>query len=178
MTWALVVVDGLQWQGVSAVGQAARVSERIQALVRGFSEAGEKVFHVENALERADLSASPGKGQQVLRRYGTDAFAGSGLARQLREAGVHSIVLCGTGTDSAIDATAKRALANGFDLILASDAHLAFDRGALRAESIVEHYNSVLAELVTPGQVIEVLPTAELLAVLRDEPAMPAAVGW
>lgn len=172
MTWALVVVDGLQLQAAAASGPAGRIAERMAALRRGFADAGELVIHVEKALEP---SASAPAG--CLYRYGTDAFAGSGLAQRLREAGVSCIVLCGVGTDTAIDASAKRALANGFDLILASDAHLAFDRPPLRADAIVSHHNQVLAELLTPGQVIEVLPSAEVLAILHDEPALPAVVG-
>ncbi|GAB3250898.1 cysteine hydrolase family protein [Chitinimonas naiadis] len=172
MAWALVVVES---QEVPDTPLANGINERIAALFTGFSQSGERVYRVGNALDSYRPPQDDGRAQCLL-RYGADAFAGSGLARHLRNAGISSVVLCGNCTDGTVMATARRTLAHGFDLIMASDAHLAADRDLIRAEQIIEHYNQIMADWISPGRVIEVLPSDELLAILRDEPALPLAM--
>ncbi|WP_269532214.1 isochorismatase family protein [Chitinimonas sp. BJYL2] len=176
MTWALVVVDmqGKLQQDNSAL--ARQVGAKVDRLIEAFESAGEAIYRVENALDARPLL--PGSTRQTLYRYGTDAFTGSGLSSRLRSDGVNCIVLCGAGTDTVIDTTAKRALASGFDVLLVSDAHLAHARGDLSAETIVTYHNALLADWVTPGQIIEVLPAEDILAILSESPMLPAAVGW
>ncbi|MDN3575256.1 isochorismatase family protein [Chitinimonas viridis] len=170
MTWALLVVDGQH----AAISQP--VLGRIQQLERAFRQTGERVYQVESMAVDQLAPLSPVGG--TLYRCGTDAFSGSGLQRHLQDAGISCLVICGSGSDSAIDASVRSALYRGFDVIVASDAHQAYPRGSLSAQVIAEHHNQLLAELVIPGRVLEVLPSDEIIDIVRDEPVLAQAVGW
>lgn len=170
MTWALLVIDRQMWPTNVESTAAKQVALHQQRLLDGFRVAGEPVFFIERAAEHVLLGGQPSANREMVYRCGSDAFSGTTLQRRLRDKRVNCVVICGVGTDTAIEASVRSALYLGFDVLVASDAHLAFDRPKLDAALITEHHNQLMAELVVAGQVIEVLPTQDILAILQDEP--------
>ena len=56
-----------------------------------------------------------------LRKSATDSFFRTNLAKLLTERGVDTLVVTGAATDYCVDATARSALSQGFDVILVED---------------------------------------------------------
>jgi aminoglycoside 6'-N-acetyltransferase len=86
---------------------------------------------------------APGAGECVVQKTHCDAFGGTGLERQLRDAGVERIVVCGLVTEGCVDTTIRRAFGLGFQVEVASDGHSTTDGAILPAEQIIKHHNEV-----------------------------------
>jgi nicotinamidase-related amidase len=104
----------------------------------------------------------------VVRKRSVDPFVGTQLARLLAEHGVTEVVVAGYASEYCVDSTCRSALAHGYDVVLAADAHSTFERGAaaetggLSAAQAIAHHNWVLATLKFHGRTLTVLPTAEI----------------
>ncbi|SEI59697.1 isochorismatase family protein [Frateuria terrea] len=84
-----------------------------------------------------------------------DAFADTPLHALLEARGVRRLVIAGAQTDYCIRTTAQRAAAEGYAVVLASDAHTTtaaeFGGVMLSGEQIVAHTNGYFAGLRYPG---------------------------
>ncbi|RKR06396.1 nicotinamidase-related amidase [Kushneria sinocarnis] len=151
------------------------VINRINALAAGMRAQGSPVIHLqfdgapESAMaplhagwqllppiERPDMD-------RVIRRDASDAFLGTALAESLREAGVTRLLLTGHATELAVDTTLRAALSHGFDVVAVADAHTTCDRGALSADTIIDHHQQIWTRLASPAAHLELLSTATLL---------------
>ncbi|MEV7692256.1 isochorismatase family cysteine hydrolase [Microbacterium sp. NPDC089189] len=65
---------------------------------------------------------APLEGEPIVRRAAWSAFAGTDLARRLRDAGVETLVIVGLATPFGIESTARSAYDLGFSVIVPSDA--------------------------------------------------------
>ncbi len=74
-----------------------------------------------------------------------DAFTEPTLGAWLKEIGAESVILLGAQTDHCVAATAKGALAHGFAVTIASDAHSTWDWGGETAEQIIVRHNASFA---------------------------------
>jgi nicotinamidase-related amidase len=74
-----------------------------------------------------------------------DAFSQSQLAGWLRSHGVGRLVLLGAQTDQCVRETVNGALANGFAVIVASDAHGTWDWAGETAAQIIKRHNALYA---------------------------------
>ena len=66
-------------------------------------------------------------------------------------------------TEYCVDTTCRRAVSLGYDVTLASDAHLTRDNGVLTAGNIIAHHNFVLHEFGAGDHVVKVEPTDEIV---------------
>ena len=73
----------------------------------------------------------------------------------LAERGIRRLVLAGMQTEYCIDTTTRRARSLGYEVVLAADAHSTYP-GALPAEQVIAHHNSVLKAFA------DVRPAAEI----------------
>ncbi|WP_025111462.1 cysteine hydrolase family protein [Pseudomonas sp. H1h] len=73
-----------------------------------------------------------------------NAFHGTGLAQQLKAAGIEDLYLVGMKTQYCIDATCRAAADLGFKPVLVADAHTCMDTPVLPAKAIIEHHNATL----------------------------------
>ena len=84
-----------------------------------------------------------------------DAFADTPLRALLQERGVRRLVIAGAQSDYRIRTTAQRAAAEGYIVVLASDAHTTtaseFHGVALQGEQIVAHTNRYFSGLRYPA---------------------------
>jgi len=66
-------------------------------------------------------------------------------------------------TEYCVDTTCRRATSLGYNVTLASDAHLTSDSEVLTAANIIAHHNFVLDGFGAGKQVIVVRPTDQIV---------------
>lgn len=174
---ALIIVD-LQKGIVSlpAVHSIDGVIERSRSLADAFRERGLPVALVNVA------GGAPGRTEQPrqmgslpdgwtdlipeLNRQPSDiavtkrtwgAFASTDLETQLKARGVTQVVIAGVATGTGVEATARQAYENGFNVTLAIDAMS--DRRAEVHDYSIKHVFPRLGETGTAEEIIGLLPT-------------------
>lgn len=166
MTTALLIIDvqTVLCRGQYAAFDIDRVLERINALSTQARDAGVPVIFVQHEEEGDLLSfASPGwqldRGLSVLpgdlrvRKQGSDAFHQTDLHALLQARGVRHLVACGLQSEFCVDSTVRRAMALGFSVTVAGDAHSTLDNTVLSAAQISAHHNATWGNLSSyPGQ--------------------------
>lgn len=143
MNAALVLIDvqdGFKdpfWGKRNNPGAEAAVAR----LLAGWRKAGRPVFHVQH-LSRSPASplrpgqpgvelmteARPVPGEPVIQKHVNSAFIGTDLEARLRAAGLTKLVMAGYCTDHCVSTSARMAANLGFEVTLAEDACVAFDR--------------------------------------------------
>lgn len=169
MSTALLLVDAQ----VNMFDPAARlydregVLDRLRVLLAEARREGSLVVHVQNdgPAGEVDEPGTPGwhihpalapvSGELAVRKTTPDAFASTELERDLRRHGVTHLVVAGMQTDFCVGATCHGALARGFQLTLAGDAHSTFD-GRIPAVDAIARLNRSL------GAIAEVCPAASV----------------
>lgn len=97
-----------------------------------------------------------------------DAFYQTSLADELAKIKAAHITICGCATDYCVDTTIKVAASNGYKVTVAADAHTTANRGPLKAEQLIQHYNEVWENLIIPGNDVRVKSTQEILQEWRE----------
>jgi len=90
-------------------------------------------------------------GDVAIRKTTGDAFYGTDLERQLRSAGVRSLILGGYATEFCVDSTLRNATSKGFEVIVLADAHTTNDAPLLKAATIRQYFNWVWSESSSGG---------------------------
>lgn len=177
---ALLVVDMQRgaFDGVRGppIDNADRLVSQVRALVDAARAAGRPVLFVQHDDAPGELfeTGTPGwelhealvprSSEPVIRKRIPDSFAGTPLGARLAERGVAEVAICGLQSEFCIAATAKAALALGYSVVVASDAHATWPSGDQAAAAISDETNRSLREL---GARLE--PTASLVeALARD----------
>ncbi len=88
-----------------------------------------------------------------------DAFSQPALETWLRERAIGDVVLLGAQTNECVQATVTGALARGFNVTVAADAHGTWDWDGETAPQIIARHNGMFADAGA-----KVLTTAELVA--------------
>ena len=175
MTTALLVIDlqRAMCSGEYAMADIDAVTDRINTLAEQARAAGAPVVLIQHEEAEGPLQADA-EGWQLserlaarpadvrVRKTTPDSFHGTELQRLLEQRGVNRLVLCGLQSDFCVDSTARRALALGYPVVLAADAHATMDNGVLSAAQIVAHHNATLANMSSFGPRVEVKPAAEI----------------
>jgi nicotinamidase-related amidase len=89
----------------------------------------------------------------VIDKTGASIFDGTNLAAQLKAVGIRRLILAGASTDDGIAASCREAMARGFEVVLASDAHTMRARDA---EARIARHNAALsgpARVLQAGEV-------------------------
>jgi nicotinamidase-related amidase len=163
MAAALLVID-LQVGVLEGCFDAKGVVARAGVLVERARVAGVPVVWVQHVDEDLRHGTSawqladglvPAPDELRVDKIYCDAFADTPLRALLEKRGVRRLVVAGAQTDYCIRTTAQRAAAEGYSVVLASDAHTttAAEVGsvALSGEQIVAHTNRYFAGLRYPG---------------------------
>lgn len=138
---ALIVVDVQTAfvSGADAVPGAAQLLDRVGVLLDRARAADAVVVHLQNdGPPGADdepgtpgwelyLPVKPGPREHVLRKPRDDGFDATPLGEILVSAGVRSLVICGLMSEMCVHATAKTALARGYQVVVPYDAHATYD---------------------------------------------------
>jgi len=158
----LLIVDAQvnQFEPPMAVHDGPVILTRLKSLVARARAANVPVAFIQNDGGEADpdLPGTPGwalhpellpqGGEKVYRKTTTDSFHETGLLEDLRAAGVTDLVIAGMQSNYCIDATTRRAVSEGFNVTLVSDAHSTFSFSEVPAEQMIGDINATLSPLV------------------------------
>ena len=136
---ALLVVDvQVGWvEGPAAVRDAERLMKVLEDHIAAARQADALVVFLQDVgdLDSTVPQGSPGRElalttepqDVIVPKEVDDGFVGTGLEALLREGGVTSIAVAGIQSEMCVAATSRGALARGFTVILARDAHSTHD---------------------------------------------------
>jgi nicotinamidase-related amidase len=175
---ALLVIDvqvGLI-EGADPVHDAEAVLGRIAGLIARARAAGVPVVYAQDkdvggvgSPEWAIHPAvAPAPGELVVGKAWADSFYETDLHDQLRSRGIGRLAVAGMKTNFCVDATCRRAVALGYDVVLAGDAHTTTDNRVLSAAQTIAYHNDLLwgfgeEDGFGAGKHwIEVMPAAEI----------------
>lgn len=149
------------------------VIARINALAVRAREAGAPVIFIQHEGKDGYLEqGTPGwqlhrdlhVGAQDLkvRKTATDSFHRTELQTVLERHGVDELVVCGMHTEFCVDTTIRRALALGYPVVLAADAHTSEGSAALSPAQVIAHHNDVLSNISSFGPRVRPVPAADV----------------
>jgi nicotinamidase-related amidase len=92
-------------------------------------------------------AVAPRDGEPIFEKTVGDAFAETNLAGWLRDQGTDEVILLGAQTDECVAATCRGALANGFAVTIAADAHSTWGWGGESAQQKIERHNALFESL-------------------------------
>ena len=105
---------------------------------------------------------APVEGDLVIHKRACDSFFETTLDSELVALGIKHLVVVGCRTQYCIDTTCRSAVARGYDVTLAGDAHMTVDTENLKAAQIVAHHNETLDELDAGSHIIRVKQSSEI----------------
>ena len=108
-------------------------------------------------------SVKPTDAEPVIRKRESDSFFETTLQQELGKRGITNLIIAGGMTEYCVDTTCRRATSLGYDVTLASDAHLTRDNGVFTAANIMAHHNFVLNDFGAGGHVVRVKPTDQIV---------------
>jgi nicotinamidase-related amidase len=168
---ALVVIDAQ----IGVVGEAYHhdeVLENIQLLLGRARSSGTPVLYVQHndpgfmksgmPLWQIHPAVTPREGEPVIQKESPDSFHETHLQEELEARGIKRLVITGGQTQFCVDTTVRRAVAAGYDVLLASDAHTTEDSETLPAEKIIEFYNETLNGFWAGERKVRVQPASEI----------------
>ncbi len=168
---ALVVID----VQVGVVGEAYHRDEvlaNIQQLLERARSSGTPVLYVQHN-EKSGMEpgmplwqilpeVTPHEGEPVIQKEAPDAFHATHLQAELAARGIKRLVITGGQTQYCIDTTTRRAVAQGYDVLLVSDAHTTEDSETWSAEQIIAFYNETLNGFWAGEHRVRVQPASEI----------------
>ncbi len=174
MTNALLIIDvqTALCRGEWAAYQADVMLSRINLLSAAARAVAAPVFLIQHEEDEGPLQyGAPGwqldAGLQTadsdirLRKTTPNSFLRTPLEAKLRARGISQLAVCGLQTEFCVDTTVRQALAAGFAVALAADAHSTID-AVLPATQVIAHHNRTLAYMNSYGVGMQVLSAAEL----------------
>jgi len=165
MVTALLVIDA-QTSLLASAWNADPVIKQINGVIFVAREAGAPVFFIRDRRVQPDASLALGVASaqhdlEIEKDY-CDAFLGTALKQELVSRGIERLVIAGLQTEYCIDTTCRRAISEGFDVVLVTDAHTTLDTAELPAREIVAHHTRVLGNLTAGSCRITVQSAAEI----------------
>ncbi|TVT83664.1 isochorismatase family protein [Acinetobacter colistiniresistens] len=136
---ALIVVDvqNAFVSGIDAVPESEQLIASISILLAKARSAHVPVIFLQNDGDEGAtdepfqtgwvLYFPPLSNEFVVRKYEDNGFDGTSLQKILNELKVKSLIICGVLSEMCVAATAREALALGYDVLLAHDAHATYD---------------------------------------------------
>jgi len=86
-----------------------------------------------------------------------DGFAGTSLLRELKKNKIETLLLAGVWTDMCVDATAKRAFSEGFNVIILKDLVSTIDERMNRHKAALEDFDKYYGFVRSSTEIIELL---------------------
>jgi nicotinamidase-related amidase len=151
------------------------VLPRITALLAKARASGTPVIHIQHdgtkghPLEthtkgwEIHPSLKPADDEKVIRKRESDSFFGTTLQQELEKGRIAHLVVAGAMTEYCVDTTCRRATSLGYDVTLASDAHLTRDNKVLPASKIIAHHNFALDGFGAGDHAVKVKATEEIV---------------
>ncbi len=105
---------------------------------------------------------APANGERVIRKRACDSFFETTLQEHINALGLKRLVVAGCRTQYCVDTTCRSAVARGYDVTLAGDAHMTVDTPTLTAAQIIAHHNETLDELDAGSHMIIVRKSSQI----------------
>jgi nicotinamidase-related amidase len=167
---ALIVIDAQ----IGVVGEAYHhdeVLENIRLLLDRARTSGTPVIYVQHnepemqpgmPMWPIHPTVAPRKGELVVQKESPDSFHETCLQEELAARGIKRLVITGGQTQICVDTTVRRAVAQGYDVLLASDAHTTESSETWPAEQIIAFANETLNGFQAGEHHVRVQPTSEI----------------
>lgn len=175
---ALLIIDmqeGL-FQGPAMPFDCRGVIRRINGLARAARAARVPVIWVQHEDAGRLRKGTPGwelaNGMKAeatdlrLSKSAPDAFYRTDLEALLKDRTIDTLIVCGMHSEFCVDTTCRRALALGWPVLLAQDAHSSAGNAVLQPEQIIAHHNATLTAISSFGPRVQAWPTEALLHAL------------
>ena len=175
---ALLILDMQQalCQGPGWPFDCRGVIRRLNALAHAARAAQVPVIWVQHEDERLLRVNTPGwqlaTGLEAeaadlrLSKTTPDAFHHTELQELLKARAIDTLIVGGMHTEFCVDTTCRRALALGWPVLLAQDAHTSAGNAVLPPEQIIAHHNATLTAIRSFGPRVQTWPTEALLHAL------------
>ncbi|MGZ3599456.1 MAG: cysteine hydrolase family protein [Ktedonobacterales bacterium] len=89
---------------------------------------------------------APHQGDPIVAKTMPDSYYETRLCDELTARGIKRLIIAGIQTDLCVDTTTRRAVSEGYDVTLVSDAHSTWNSGDLTAAQIIAHHNNILSD--------------------------------
>ena len=172
---ALLIIDVQQGlcEGAGAAFDGAGTITRINALSAAARAAGAPVVFIQHEAQNElrhgsrEWQLADGliaeSGDVRLRKATPDSFNQTELQALLNERRIDALVICGMHTEFCVDTTCRRAMALGWPVWLAADAHTSAGNAALSPQQVIAHHNVTLADISSFGPLTRAVPVAALI---------------
>lgn len=145
--------DGLKCDPIDS---GDRLLGRAAELIAAARAAGVPVLHVQHDEPQGVLvkdtpqwdlhpAVAPLPGETRVEKQAYSAFENTALDGLLRAAGVRRLLVCGLQSEVCVTHTSQAALALGYEVVLASDAHGTWPDARSSASEIIARQNAALA---------------------------------
>jgi nicotinamidase-related amidase/uncharacterized damage-inducible protein DinB len=172
-TTALLVIDVQQGlcEGEGAAWDCEGLFARINALSQGARAAGCPVIWVQHQdaqlvpdspAWQLPAALHTAAADLRVRKTTPDAFLRTPLQQLLQQHGVQHLVVCGMHTEFCVDTTVRRAMALGYPVTLAGDAHTSAGHADATPQQVVAHHNATLSNISSFGPRVSVVQTAQV----------------
>ena len=153
---------------------SANIIERINELSSYFRNASQKVIFIQHdGTNEAYLipgtdnwNIVPGllKGNDdiVVSKTANDSFYKSALQKILEKYEVNELFITGCATDFCVDATIKSALSKDYKVTVVEDAHITAARPFADAQTLINHYNWMWADMAACKYKISLVKAKEI----------------
>ena len=152
---ALLVIDvqkGL-YERSTPILNGEQVLENINTLIVRARHAGVPVIFIQHANKSTLVKGSdawqlhpeiqPLDSEEIIHKRHGNAFKETHLDNELEKRGVNVLVVTGLVTHGCVKATSLGAIENGYQVILVSDGHSNFSKGAAQ---LIEKWNQKISE--------------------------------
>lgn len=97
-----------------------------------------------------------------IRKTTPDSFLRTDLGELLLSLDAEKVILCGYATEFCVDTTTRRSAAQGYEVVLAADAHTTHDKAHATAAQIRTHHNATLPDISSFGPQISAVNAADI----------------
>ncbi len=107
---------------------------------------------------------APHEGDLIVHKRASDSFYDTILKHELEAQGIKHLIVVGGATEWCVDTTIRRALVEGYDVLLVSDAHTTedYDGAVLTAAQRIAQLNHFVTGFSVDDREIVVKPTSEV----------------
>lgn len=112
---------------------------------------------VEGTIGAEIYELHPSTKDLVIDKLYYDAFAGTTLLEELRNKGIQNILVTGVWTEICVDTTAKRALAEGFNVVVLRDLVSTIDERIDRHNAVLEDFDRYFGFVKSSDEVLKLL---------------------
>jgi nicotinamidase-related amidase len=136
------------------------ILEMLQSLINKARASNIQIIYIQNNGGEGDPdqpftpgwyihpAIAPQKGDLIFQKTSPDAFNKTTLHQKLQSLSIQHLIVAGMQSELCIDATCRKAVELGYQVILVGDAHSTFDSGSVQAEEVIAQINRELSSLV------------------------------